>query len=322
MNKIDVIIPSCKKDVDTLDLCIEAIKKNVKDVNRIIVVSREKLTDNAEFFAEEKLPYSIKDVGDIIGFHHKIFNYYSDLIQATAAMVIPDLSNNVLICDSDTIFLNPIEFIDDEGRALYCPSYDIPANVTHHPYLEHAEKMIPGLKKQTRYSGIVHHILLQRHILQEIYDKVEKRTGMPFWKATLTAATEDFECLPRKPKIENSPLRMTIYELYFNYVLKYHANDVSLRITKNILAYKGRMGVTKEEVHNFPSRTNLYGNVQILPKEEESRFSFDSFTESCKHISKRCKEEGWAAVTFQNHTRIGVKEHAKRNIKYMEELTE
>ena len=42
---IDVVIPAHKKDIDTLDLCIDGIRKNVKDVRRIIVVSKEKLTD-------------------------------------------------------------------------------------------------------------------------------------------------------------------------------------------------------------------------------------------------------------------------------------
>ena len=69
------------------------------------------------------------------------------------------------------------------------------------------------------------------------------------------------------------------------------------------------MGVEGEQVHNIGSRTNLQGNVQIIPKEEENNFSFGSFTESCKHISTRCRELGWDAVTFQNHTRIGTENH-------------
>ncbi len=70
------------------------------------------------------------------------------------------------------------------------------------------------------------------------------------------------------------------------------------------------MGVDGEVVHNFPSRTNLRGNVQILSTSEENELSFTSFSESCEYISKRCQELGWDAVTFQNHTRIGSDAHA------------
>ena len=55
---IDVVIPAHKKDVDTLELCIESIRKNVKNVRRVIVVSKEKLTEKAEFYCEEDFPFS------------------------------------------------------------------------------------------------------------------------------------------------------------------------------------------------------------------------------------------------------------------------
>ena len=317
---IDVVIPSHEKDIDTLDLCIEGIRKNVKDVGRVIVVSRNKLTDNVEFFPEEDLQFSLEDVGDIIGFHHKIFNYYADLIQATAPMEIPDLSNDVLVCDSDTIFTRPVEFFNEDGDALYSPSYDIPKHVYNHPYIEHAEKMIPGLTKQTEYSGIVHHMLMQKNILGEIYDQVEDRTGMPFWKATLTAATEDFKCLDPNKKIEDCPLRMTIYELYFNYVLKYHKENVALRPLNSILAYKGILGIPGETLHAVGSRTNLNGNVYVIPREEETKFKFETTKKALNHISKRCGELGYDSVTFQNHTRIGTKTHEEENLSNLTNL--
>ena len=72
------------------------------------------------------------------------------------------------------------------------------------------------------------------------------------------------------------------------------------------------MGVKGEEIHDIGSRTNLFGNVQIIPKDEERGFSFNSFKQSCYHISKRCSELGWDAVTFQNHTRIGTQKHRQR----------
>jgi len=306
---IDVVIPAHRKDIETLDLCIEGIRNNVKNVRRVIVVSKEKMTDNAEFYSEEDFPFSFKDVGNIIGFHRKTFNYYGGLIQTTSALVIPDLERDVLVCDADTVFLKETEFIDENDIALYNVSYDLPSHVTLHPYLEHMEKLIPGLTKQTQYSGICHHMLIQKDILKEMFDRVEDIHKMPFWKADIGVTLQDYKSLNPKPAHPDAPLLFTTYELYFNYVMKYHKERVAIRPQNSILAYKGRTGVDGFEEHNIGSRTNLKGNVQILSREEESKFKFESFEESCKHISKRCEELGYDAVTFQNHTRIGSQKH-------------
>jgi|TARA_X000001388_G_scaffold25909_1_gene18121 hypothetical protein len=318
---IDVVIPAHRKDVDTLDLCIDGIRKNVKNVRRIIVVSKEKLTDKAEFYSEEKFPFSFTDVGDIVGFHRKTFNYYGGLIQTTSALVIPDLERDVLVCDADTIFLKETEFINENDVALYNASYDIPSHVTQHPYLEHMEKLIPGLTKQSRYSGICHHMLIQKDILKEMFERVEKYHNMPFWKADISVTQQEYRCIPSpKPAHDKLPLLFTTYELYFNYVLKFHPERVAIRPQKSILAYKGKMGVLGEEMHSIGSRTNLYGDVHILSKDEESTFSFKNFKDSCEHISKRCAEVGWEAVTFQNHTRIGSKKHAETCVEEVNEI--
>ena len=324
---IDAIIPAHKKDIETLDLCIDGIRNNVKDIRRIIVVSKEKLTDNAEFFAEESFPFSLEDIGNIVGFHNRTCKYYGGTLQMTAPFAIPDLENDILTCDSDTIFLNEVEFIDNDNMALYNVSYDIPSSVTTHPYLEHCEKLIPELTKQTQYSGICHHTLIQKDILQEIFDKVQDYHGWPFWKANLLVTLQPYKSLTHPSQMKNGrpshadcPLLITTYEFYFNYVMKYHTSRCKIRQQNSILAYKGKMGVSGEDIHAVGSRTNLKGNVQVIPKSEEATFQFGSFKESCSHIAKRCKELGWDAVTFQNHTRIGTQEDKQQHEKEINEI--
>jgi hypothetical protein len=158
--------------------------------------------------------------------------------------------------------------------------------------------------------------------LQEIFDEVESHHGHPFWKSNLLTTLTPYESLtfPKqirggKPNHSDCPLLITTYEFYFNYVMKYHPNRCKIRKLKQILAYKGRHGVQGEnlESNNAGSRTNLDGNIRILSREEEDKFSFDSFSDSCKYISKKCKQKGWDVVTFQNHTRIGSHEDRKRH---------
>ncbi len=55
---IDVVIPCCEKDMETLEECIEGIRTNGKNIRRIIVVSDKPLTKNAEWFDEKDYPFS------------------------------------------------------------------------------------------------------------------------------------------------------------------------------------------------------------------------------------------------------------------------
>jgi hypothetical protein len=163
-------------------------------------------------------------------------------------------------------------------------------------------------------------MLIQKDVLSDMFCLVEETHHMPFWKADISVTLEDYKSLHPKPPHDQAPLLFTTYELYLNYVMKFHPERCRIRQQKSILAYKGRMGVEGEEIQKVGSRTNLFGNVQIIPAEEESGFKFDSFKESCKHISKRCAELEWDAVTFQNHTRIGSKEHKQACLKEIDEL--
>ena len=50
---IDVIIPCTDKDLETLDLCIQGIRKNGPNIRRVIIISDQKLTEKAEWFDEK-----------------------------------------------------------------------------------------------------------------------------------------------------------------------------------------------------------------------------------------------------------------------------
>jgi len=251
---------------------------------------------------------------DIIGKHWRTGWYYAGMVHMTSALVIPNIKENVLILDSDTMFLTPTKFLED-GYTLFNVSYDT-VN-PNSPYYEHMWKLIPNLTKQDGYSGIVHHMLMQRDILEEMFSLVEEIHDKPFWQAYIDVTTEHYETISGDQTHENGPGKLTSYELYYNYMVKYHPDRVGIKKLNSILAYKGLMGVDGLMEHNYPSRTNLNGDIQILPIEEEKLFKFDTVVDSMEHIIKRCREEGYDSVTFQNHTRQGIDVHKKHNIKQL-----
>lgn len=189
---VDVIIPSTSKDLDTLDLCIEGIRKNCSQVRRVIVISDKKLTDKAEWFDEKLFPFTKKNVAYYLcncdgqkaaeylnAKEPRAGWYLQQLLKLYAPYVIPGISKNVLHLDADTIFLNPVTFVNGKNGGQYNPGTEY-----HMPYFVHMDKLIPGLKRVfPQHSGISHHMLLQKDILDDLFRSVETYHNMELWKA-------------------------------------------------------------------------------------------------------------------------------------------
>ena len=223
---IDVVIPCTEKDLYTLALCIDGIRKNGAGLRRIIVISKNKLTNKAEWYSEKGYPFSFQDVAEALAKGDLCLQeelskggsrtgwYYQQLLKLYAPLVIPNLSPNVLILDADTIFLNPVTFLNDENGGMYNPG------VEHHlPYFRHAELLIPGFYKLfPNYSGISHHMIFQRPVIEDLFNQVESNHSEPFWKAFC-------RLVDKKDIFESGASE---YEIYFNYVFSRY-NQVSIR---------------------------------------------------------------------------------------------
>lgn len=222
---IDIVIACHEKDIYTLDECIKSIIKFVKNKNRIIVISKNKLTDMAEWFSEDNFPFSKKDVeiefSKIDSLLYKdqsrlerIGWYFKQIINFYAPLIIPDISNNVLILDADIIFNKPIEFVDNEGNMLHGTGIE-----NHQPYFDHMNNLLPGLKKvYTELSGISHHMLFQKPVLEDLMSLVEEHHNKKFWQAYIHSINPSW---PGRSWTAD-------YEIYFNFVLM-RTNQIKLR---------------------------------------------------------------------------------------------
>jgi hypothetical protein len=224
---IDVVFVCHKKDLVTLDLAIEGIKINGKNIRRIIVISEEKLTDNAEWFSEANFPFTKRDLAIEIFKPNKKSAYffinaknsrigwiYQQLLKLYAPFTVPEISSNVLIVDADTIFLNETEFIDKNGITLFNPGTEFNA-----PYFAHANRLIPGFKKiHPYYSGISHHMVFQRPILADLFSIIESAHKTVAWKAFCW-------CIDQKELYGSS---LSEYEIYFNFVFA-RTSQVAIR---------------------------------------------------------------------------------------------
>lgn len=237
----DIVISSCKKDEFVLQKAIESIKTYIIGYRRIIVVSNEKLVDmdGVEWFDEKKYPFSIKDVYDNMynmvpeKKRRRKVSYINQLIKLYAHMVIPDLLENILICDSDIIFIKQTTFFED-GLPLY-GNRIVRLYGGYIKYLNHLLKLHPSfdfynklkinqeLKKDKKFcSGICHHIIYNKKIIEEIISLIENEYNVTFWKYYLNLVdTRD-----SNPNLECEPAE---YELYYNYVNLFHPEKIKIR---------------------------------------------------------------------------------------------
>ncbi len=226
---IDVVIPCVGKDAATLNLCIEGIKKNGKNIRRVIVVSPVRLTERAEWFDQKNYPFTKYDVGLAIfrGDRDKAAWFeskcpragwiYQQLLKLYAPLTIPEISSNVLILDADAVFLKPVEFLGPLGGGLYNPGTD-----WWSPYFQHMEALLPGFCRYYRqHSGIAHHMLFQRCVIEDLFRAIESQHGCEPWKALCRCINISY--------IEHSCI--SEYEIYFNYVFR-KTDQVALRPLK------------------------------------------------------------------------------------------
>ena len=223
---IDVVIPSTDKDLETLDLCIAGIRENCPKIRRVIVISAKPMTDQAEWFNEADYPFSIKDVEEQLHFE-KTFTkaeieknkertgwYFQQLLKLYAAFVIPGISSNVLVLDSDTIFLKPVRFLNKRSAGLYNPG------IEYHPqYFDHAARLLPGLDRvHNQLFGICHHMLFQKCVLKNLMAEVEALHKVPFWQAFCRCVAPE----------HTAGAGASEYEIYFSYVFS-RTNLVEVR---------------------------------------------------------------------------------------------
>ena len=219
--EIDVIIPAIEKDLATLDKAIASIKENGTNVRRVIVISKNKLSLNAEWVKESSFPFSKSDIAKIMNVHpsHKRIGwYYQQLLKLYTPFVIKDLTDKILILDADTIFLQPTQFVNDQGQALL--NIGLENNEAYHA---HAKRLWPEYNKvYPSYSGISNYMVFDKDILIDLIDVVEKQHGDLFWKSFIQKVDPN----------DYSFAGASEYEIYFNFALIRHPNKVVIRPLK------------------------------------------------------------------------------------------
>ena len=225
--RIDVVIPVHKKDARNLDVIINGLEERVENLGRVIVISKRRFTDRAEWVSEEEFPFTIEDVADEIGGEGGIGRnirrgwYYQQLLKFYAHFVIDDLSEDILILDSDTIPTKPISFFDEEGRVFMdYRRINYPSAYKRHTLLMLCDKA----DVRRRENPVVHHMVFSRAILDDLFAMVEERYGKPFWQVFANLVLPPHKCTKNGFYMGASE-----YMIYYFYATTCHPEKVVMR---------------------------------------------------------------------------------------------
>ena len=169
-------------------------------------------------------PFSKHDVSQRLGGETKRAGWYlQQLLKLYAPLVIPGIGPRVLVVDADTVFINPVSFVDRD----YPEHMLFNVGTEHHqPYFDHMARLEldPPLKRfHPQWSGICHHMLLRREIVRQLVSAVErKHNGMPFWEVFLKQVD------PVHVKASGA----SEFEIYFNFCIANHPASTKIRHLK------------------------------------------------------------------------------------------
>ena len=202
---IDIAIPVAEKDYEKLAISLPAILAHSKNpIRRVYIIARNdgyraclpaSVAQQTVLIDEAHFPFGKNDIAELLrekgSAHGHASWYYQQLLKFYVFTVIPDPAAHILILDADFAFCQPVEFIDPQGRMVLAHGYpfkwllntrDYPETVEH-VHAEFAKKFVPGWQAGNPFSGMQHHMLFEKNIMQDLFDRVEAHHQLPFWRA-------------------------------------------------------------------------------------------------------------------------------------------
>jgi hypothetical protein len=211
----DIVTPVGPNDVEHIHKQTLYTRKNVVGYRNIYIITplKDLRVEGCIVIHEGIFPFSLQTVAEAHGANERNGWYLQQLLKLYAPFYVPGILDTFLVVDSDTFFLRPTTFIKD-GVCLYNPGRE------HHKlYFEHMAKLHPTLMRQhEQLSGVTHHMIFEKKYIQQLFDMIESHHNhTPFWKLFLDFATDV------------TGAGASEYEIYFNYMLKYHPTNIRLR---------------------------------------------------------------------------------------------
>ena len=203
---IDVVIACQERDRRFLDQCIKGVRETIPNVQKIIVVSKEPYSSSADWFNENRFPFSRDEMIDEMmkkspyrSPHKKtplyrnprIEKIFYQLVRLYFCLVIPEISSNVLAIDARAP-LNPVKWISETGEPYFYP-------VDKETDFSFYQKLLPdllstrGMMRENEFSW-----MFQRPIIEDLltqfaaFHRCDAWRGIVKWMEPMSISQSDF----------------------------------------------------------------------------------------------------------------------------------
>jgi hypothetical protein len=213
-NIFDIVIPVGPNDKSVIEQQIKYTQKNIIGYRNIYLICYDPsiTIDGCITINENIFPFNIDTVAEHHGKLKRNGWYLQQLLKLYAGKIIPNILDKYLVIDSDTFFLKPTTFIEN-NKCLYNYGKEY-----HKPYFNHMENLDKDLIKiDKNKSGICHHMIFEKKYIDELISKIEKNHNELFYNVFLKTVTD------------KNGSGASEYEIYFNYMLKYNPDKIQIR---------------------------------------------------------------------------------------------
>ena len=210
----DIVIPVGPNDKSVIEQQIKYTQKNIIGYRNIYLICYDPsiTIDGCITINENIFPFNINTVAEHHGKLQRNGWYLQQLLKLYAGKIIPNILDKYLVIDSDTFFLKPTTFVEN-NKCLYNYGTEY-----HKPYFHHMEKLDKDLTKIDKSkSGICHHMIFDKKYIDELISKIEKNHNELFYNIFLKTVTDKHSSGASE------------YEIYFNYMLKYNPDKIQIR---------------------------------------------------------------------------------------------
>ena len=185
--QIDVVVPCHAKDEELLAHSVRSLRLQCKQIRKIIVVSERRLLPPSEagWFPESAFRFTKQDMGS--GWR------YQQALKLHAPFVIPNLAEDVLLVDADTVWHRPVTFVTEDGKGLYSLGRT-PHDVAGYDAF-FTDVLLPlGLRRhRPGRTAIAHHMLFQRSVLAQLFADLGRQFGRPIWNGFARGKPSEWE---------------------------------------------------------------------------------------------------------------------------------
>jgi hypothetical protein len=221
----DIVIPLGPKEISRFYQQIEFTKKNVTGYRNIYIVTCNLNVDVPGCTIVDENIFPFKDfISEYFFTHNGKKNrngwYFQQLVKLYAGVYIENILDNYLVVDADVFFMKPINFMENDK-----PIFTL-GDEHHIPYFIHMNVLHENLLKSHDKSGICHHMLFSKKYINEIFELVEEKHKNPFWQVFILSVQEH-----KNHSLDADDSGASEYEIYFNYMVKYHNNNI---VTRNL----------------------------------------------------------------------------------------